>query len=82
MGEHSQGGVDKAAANVKADAALAVGLCKKYHADLCLADAEDSFQSYNPGDPTPALNRIYVEAFEEVATAAGIDEMPRALSSE
>ena len=67
---------------MKADAQLAVRLAAKYHADLYLADLEDPFQSYNANDPTPALNRVYVEAYERAAKAAGIEKMARALSSE
>jgi hypothetical protein len=83
VGQHGkQSAVDEAVPIVKADAALAVKLAAKYHADLYLADAEDSFQGYNPTDPTPSLNRVYVEAFKIAAAAAGISDMPRALSSE
>ncbi len=67
---------------VRADAELAVRLAAKYHADLYLADCEDSFQGYNAEDPAPALNRVYVEAFHKAAAAAGIFAMARALSSE
>ena len=82
VGEHSEAGVKKATPEVQADAALAVRLCKTYHAAFYLADLEDSFQSYKPSDPTPALNGVYVEAFKAAAKAAGISDMPRALSSE
>ncbi|HVZ61500.1 MAG TPA: serine hydrolase domain-containing protein, partial [Terriglobales bacterium] len=47
-----------------------------------LADCEDSYQAYNGKDPAPALNRVYVEAFESAAKAAGLERMARALSSE
>jgi hypothetical protein len=67
---------------VKADAELAVSLCRKFNADLYLPDIEDHFQSYNPSDPTPALNRVYVDAFMKALTKAGLSDMPRALSSE
>ena len=66
---------------VKADAALAVNLTAKYRADLYLADCEDHFQGYNPTDPAPSLNRVYVDAFKSAAAAAGITNIPRALSS-
>jgi hypothetical protein len=80
--EHDkQAAVENAIVTVKADAALAVSLAAKYHADLYLADCEDSFQSYRPSDPAPELNRVYVEAFKTAAAAAGIANIPRALSS-
>lgn len=83
VGEHGkQSSVDSATPLVQADAELAVKLCAKYRADFYLADAEDSYQSYNPKDPTPALNRVYVAAFKRAAAAAGLAEMARALSSE
>src|SRR5690348_13631565 len=83
VGEHGkQSAVDAAIPNVQADAELAVKLCAKYHAEFYLADLEDSYQSYKPDDPTPALNRVYVEAYKKAAHAAGIEKMPRALSSE
>jgi hypothetical protein len=83
VGEHGkQGAVDAATPLVQADAELAVKLSKKYRADFYLADLEDSFQSYNPQDPTPALNRVYVEAYKRAAKAAGNNDMARALSSE
>jgi Domain of unknown function (DUF4214) len=78
----TQAAVEQATPNVKADAELAVSLAAKYHADLYIADPEDSFQGYNPTDPTPALNRVYVDAFKAAAASAGISDMPRALSSE
>lgn len=81
--EHNkQSAVDAARPLVEADAKLAVQLSAKYHADFYLADAEDSYQGYGPTDPAPAVNRIYVEAFKRAAAAAGIANMPRALSSE
>lgn len=67
---------------VQADAALAVKLTAQYHGDFYIADCEDSYQSYNPKDPAPALNRVYVEAFGAAAKTAGLGQMPRALSSE
>jgi hypothetical protein len=76
-----QSAVDEATSNVKADAALAVKLSAKYRADLYLADLEDPFQGYNPADPAPLLNRVYVETFKSAAAAAGIGKIPRALSS-
>ncbi len=66
---------------VKADAALAVKLAAKYRADFYLADCEDPYQGYNPSDPAPELNRVYVDAFKSAAAAAGISSIPRALSS-
>lgn len=83
VSEHGkQSAVDEAIPNVKADAALAVKLAAKYRADLYIADAEDSYQGYNQTDPAPSLNRVYVDAFKAAAAAAGIANMPRALSSE
>ena len=83
VAEHGkQAALEAAIPLVKADAALAVNLSAKYHADFYLADIEDSYQSYNPKDPAPALNRVYVEAYQQAAKAAGIDKMARALSSE
>jgi hypothetical protein len=83
VGEHGkQSAVDAAIPNVRADAELAVKLAAKYHADFYIADLEDSFQSYNPKDPTPALNRVYVGAYKRAAAEAKIDKMARALSSE
>jgi len=67
---------------VQSDAKLAVSLCKKYHADFYLADLEDFFKGYSPTDPTPALNKIYVDTFEAAAKEANLEKMPRALSSE
>lgn len=82
VGPHTRAGVEQAIPRVKADAALAVSLCKTYHADLYIADLEDAFQGYHQGDPTPELNRVYVSAFKAAAAAAGINDFPRALSSE
>ncbi len=73
--------VDEATPVVKADAALAVSLAARFHADLYLADCEDHYQGYRPSDPTPMLNRVYVEAFKAAAAKAGIAAIPRALSS-
>jgi hypothetical protein len=82
VGQHGkQSAVDEATSLVEADAALAVKLAAKYHADLYLADCEDPFQGYNPADPAPALSRVYVAAFKRAAAAAGISKIPRALSS-
>ncbi len=67
---------------VQADAALAVQLSAKYHGDFYIADCEDSFQGYNPKDPAPLLNRVYVEAFQRAAISNGIANLPRAVSSE
>jgi hypothetical protein len=78
---NKQSAVDEAIPKTQADARLAVQLCAKYHADLYLADLEDPFQGYNPTDPAPALNKVYVEAFKSAATKAGLAKMPRALSS-
>jgi hypothetical protein len=66
---------------VQADAALAVKLTAQYHADFYIADCEDGYQGYNGTDPAPALNRVYVDAFQTAATAAGMGTIPRALSS-
>lgn len=83
VGEHGkQAAVDAAIPNVQADATLGANLTAKYHGEFYIADAEDGYQSYNPKDPTPALNRIYVDAFTKAAAAAGIAKLPRALSSE
>jgi hypothetical protein len=59
-----------------------VKLTAQYYGDFYIADCEDSYQGYNPKDPAPALNRVYVEAFEAAAKAAGLGKLPRALSSE
>ena len=83
VGKHeSQEAVDQGTPNVKADAQLGVSLAAKFKADLYIADVEDSYQSYKPTDPAPALNRVYVEAYKSAAAAAGVSDMPRALSSE
>jgi len=83
IGQHgNKASFDQAVPLVKSDAALAVRLAAKYHADLYITDPEDSYQSYNPTDPAPQLNRVFVEAFKTAAAAAGIARMPRALSSE
>lgn len=83
VGKHGeQSAVDAAIPIVQADAGLAANLTAKLHGEFYIADCEDSFQSYNPKDPTPALNRVYVEAFTKAATAARIANIPRALSSE
>jgi hypothetical protein len=79
---NSQAEVDKAVPKVQADAALAAKLIAKYHGDFYIADCEDSFQGYNPKDPAPALNRVYVDAFQHAASECGITNIPRALSSE
>lgn len=76
-----QSAADDATANVKADAALAVSLAAKYHADLYLADCEDPYQGYTTTDTAPLLNRVYVAAFKNAAATAGTTTMPRALSS-
>jgi hypothetical protein len=82
IGEHGkQSAIDAAAPLVRADAELAVKLAAQYRADLYIADCEDPYQSYNPADPAPALNRVYVEAFKRAAAAAGLANLPRALSS-
>ncbi len=86
VAEHGkQSAVDAAIPLVQADARSWLSrLSAKYHADFYLADVEDSYQSYNPTDPTPAINRVYVDAFKRAAAAAGAStEMPKAaLSSE
>ena len=80
--EHGkQSAVEEAEPLVEADAKLAVDLSVKYRADFYLADVEDSYQGYNQADPAPLLNRVYVEAFTRAASAAGIANIPRALSS-
>jgi hypothetical protein len=83
VAEHGkQSAVDAAKPLAVADAELAVKLSAKYHADLYLADVEDTFQRYTLQDSTPLLNRVYVEAFQRAAAIAGISDMPRAMSSE
>jgi hypothetical protein len=82
IGQHGkQPAYDEAVPIVKADAALAVKLAAKYRADFYIADCEDSYQAYKPDDPAPGLNRVYVEAFKRESAAAGIADIPRALSS-
>lgn len=82
VAKHSEpSAVEQATPIVEADAALAVKLAVQYRADLYLADCEDHFQGYNQTDPAPKLNRVYVEAFQRAAAAAGIAQLPRALSS-
>ncbi len=66
---------------VETDASLAVHLTAKYNGEFYIADCEDGFQGYNPADPTPVLNRVYIEAFQKAAVAAGIAKIPRAVSS-
>ncbi|MGZ4974941.1 MAG: hypothetical protein ACXWDN_19450, partial [Limisphaerales bacterium] len=83
VGEHGkQAAVDAAIPIVQADAALGANLTAKYHGEFYIADCEDGYQSYSPTDPTPALNRVYVDAFTKAAAAVGISKLPRALSSE
>jgi len=83
VGTHgSKSAVDAAIPQVQADARLGATLTAKYGGEFYIADCEDSFQSYDLKDPTPQLNRIYVEAFKKAAAASGIPNIPRALSSE
>ncbi len=83
VGEHGKkAAVDAAIPIVQADAVLGANLTAKYHGEFYIADCEDGYQSYNPTDPTPTLNRIYVDAFTKAAVAAGVSKIPRALSSE
>lgn len=83
VGKHGeQSAVDTAIPNVQADAALGANLTAKLHGEFYIADCEDGYQSYGPKDPTPALNKVYVDAFTKAAAAAGISKLPRALSSE
>jgi hypothetical protein len=77
----SQAAVDAAIPLVQTDAALAVKLTAQCHGEFYIADCEAYFQSFSQKDPTPALNRVYVEAFKRAADAAGIGKIPRALSS-
>ena len=79
---NSEKAVEDATPLVRTDAALAVHLTVKYHGDFYIADCEDSYQAYNPKDPTPALNGVYVETFMCAANSNGIAKLPRALSSE
>jgi hypothetical protein len=78
---NSQAAVAEATPLVQSDAALAATLTAKHHGDFYIADCEDGYQGYNPPDPAPALNRVYVDAFQMAATKAGIRNIPRALSS-
>ena len=83
VGEHNQqAAFDRAIPLVQADAALAAGLTARHRGEFYIADCEDSYQGYKPGDPAPGLNRVYVAAFQRAAAAAGITNIPRALSSE
>lgn len=77
----SQAAVDDAILVVQKDAALAVRLTAEYHGEFYIADCEAPFQSWSPKDPAPGLNRVYVDAFKRAAEAAGIGNIPRALSS-
>jgi hypothetical protein len=79
---NSDAAIAESTSHVQADAALAVKLTVRYHGDFYITDCEDSYQGYNPQDPAPTLNRVYVDAFEAAAKAAGLGRMPRALSSE
>jgi hypothetical protein len=78
---NSEKSLAEATPQVETDAALAVKLIAQYHGDFYLADCEDGYQSYGQGDPAPLLNRIYVDAFAKAAKQAGIEKLPRALSS-
>ncbi len=66
---------------VETDAALGVRLTVQCKGEFYIADCEDGYQGYNPKDPAPLLNKVYVDAFESAAKAAGLAKMPRALSS-
>jgi len=79
---YDQASVDAAIPYVQADAALGANLTAKYHGEFYIADCEDGYQWYGPKDPTPALNRVYIDAFTKAADAAGISKIPRSLSSE
>ncbi len=79
---NSEAAIAESTPLVQADAALAVKLTAQYHGEFYIADCEDGYQGYNQKDPTPALNGVYVAAFESAAKAAGLSKMPRALSSE
>lgn len=82
VGQHNnQTAVAEATRLVEADAALAVRLTAQHGGAFYIADCEDGYQAYNPQDPAPALNRVYVESFEKAAKNAGIGKIPRALSS-
>jgi hypothetical protein len=78
---NSEDAVKKAIPLVEADAALGVKLTVEHKGDFYIADCEDHYQAYNRTDPAPTLNRIYVEAFRKATAAAGIPNIPRALSS-
>lgn len=83
VGKHGeQSAVDAAIPNVQADATLGANLTAQLHGEFYIADCEDGYQSYGPKDPTPALNKVYVDAFTKAAAAVGISKLPRALSSE
>lgn len=77
----SQAAVAAAIPLVQKDAELGVKLTAKYGGDLYIANCEAHYQSFSANDPTPALNRVYVDAFRLAADAAGIGKLPRALSS-
>ena len=82
VSEHmKQPALDASITNVQADATLGANLTAKFKGEFYMADCEDGYQWYKPGDPTPALNRVYVEAFMKAIKAAGIPNLPRALSS-
>lgn len=82
VSEHNkQAAVDAAMPIVQTDATLGANLTAKYKGEFYIADCEAGYQWYGPGDPTPALNRVYVDAFTKAAKAAGIANIPRALSS-
>ena len=67
--------------HVQEDAKLAVKLIVENQGEFYFADCEDGYQGYNQTDPAPVLNKVYVDAFEAAAKAAGIGKMPRTLSS-
>ncbi|MDB6026185.1 MAG: hypothetical protein JWM68_2408 [Verrucomicrobiales bacterium] len=82
MSQHnSNAAIAESTLQVQTDAVLGVKLTAQYHGDFYIADCEDGYQGYNPTDPTPMLNRVYVDAFQKAALAAGIEKLPRALSS-
>ncbi len=82
VGDHyKQPAVDTAIPMVQTDAVLGANLTAKYKGEFYIADCEAGYQWYGPKDPTPALNRVYVQAFAKAAAAAGIAKIPRALSS-
>jgi hypothetical protein len=78
----SQASYDAAVPIVQTDAKLGATLTAKLHGEFYIADCEDSYQGYDPKDPAPGLNRIYVEAFTRAAKELNIANIPRALSSE